>query len=98
MTEVRRWSAAAWAPASSSIPTHRIVRSRPAVQDDDRQAAILDDRAALVVEGVAVGDEPVDDGRAHDVVGAVAVGAARDQHEGHARLVACLADAAHHQQ
>ena len=54
------------------MPTDGSSGRGAAVEHDDRQAAVLDDRPALVVEGVAVGDEPVDDGRAHDVVGRVA--------------------------
>ena len=76
----------------------RFVRRGATVQHDHREAAILDDRSSLVVERVAVGDEPVDDGRADGVMGGVVVGAAGDQHEGDPGLVAGLGDAAEHEQ
>ena len=85
-------------PALLVDADRRLVSGGPAIEDDDRQAALLDDQAALVVEGVAVGDEPVDDGRAHDVDERQAGAAAGDDHERHAGLVAGLGDAAQHEQ
>ena len=68
-----RWAAAARGSGLLVDADRRVVGPGAAVEHDDGEAAVLDDRPALVVEGVAVGDEAVDDGGADDVVGRVAL-------------------------